>query len=84
MICSGESERQVKAIVGNAVDAMKEKGERPIGVEGNDAGRWVLVDYGDVVLHVFFESVRIYYDLEGLWADAPRLELPEEIVTEGA
>ena len=50
----------------------KEDGRRPIGTEGTETGQWVLLDYGEVVAHLFFNEVRAFYDLEGLWADAPR------------
>jgi ribosome-associated protein len=73
VICGGESERQVKAISANVLEGLKKLGERPLGVEGFEAGRWVLMDYGDVLLHVFLTRLRTFYDLEGLWADAPRV-----------
>ncbi|TMB29713.1 MAG: ribosome silencing factor [Deltaproteobacteria bacterium] len=50
---------------------LRESGERPIGSEGARGGRWVLLDFGDVVVHVFAEDERAYYDLEGLWSDSP-------------
>ncbi len=82
IICHGRSSRQVAAIA-DAVrsDIKTEYGELPLGLEGLQAGRWVLVDYGDVVVHVFDEHQRIFYDLEALWVDAPRLPLPEEPVS---
>ncbi len=79
IICHGSSTRQVAAIA-DAVrsDVKDELGELPLGMEGLQAGRWVLVDYGDVVVHVFDEHQCTFYDLEALWVDAPRLPLPEE------
>jgi ribosome-associated protein len=54
-----------------------EHGLMPVGIEGTETGKWVLVDYDDVVLHVFLEGTREFYDLENLWAEAPRLPVPE-------
>jgi ribosome-associated protein len=79
LIASGSSDRRVQAIADAVVDAMKERGLRPLGKEGTREGRWVLVDFGDWVVHVFYEDVRGFYDLEGLWFDAKRVELPAEI-----
>lgn len=76
VICHGTSVRQVQAIGDHIQGSMKKRGDLPIGIEGLSGGQWVLLDYGDVVVHVFFESVRGFYDLEKLWMDAPRLELP--------
>lgn len=76
VICSGNSDRQVQAIAGHIEEKLKEGDVRPLSVEGKREGRWVLLDYGDVVVHVFYQPVRDFYDLERLWADAPRIELP--------
>ena len=54
---------------------MKKLGEKTLGIEGMAAGRWVLLDYGDIVVHVFLNEIRRLYDLDGLWSDAPRLDL---------
>lgn len=78
LICSADSERQVQAIARNVSDGLKKKKERPYGVEGVEEGRWALMDYSDVVVHIFLEPVRAFYDLEGLWADAPRMEFKEK------
>ncbi len=85
IICHGTSSRQVAAIA-DAVraDVRDAFGELPLGMEGLQAGRWVLVDYGDVVVHVFEEHQRTFYDLEGLWVDAPRAPLPQEPMPAGA
>jgi ribosome-associated protein len=73
VIASGESDRQVTAMAEHVQIRLKEDdGMRPIGAEGTEAGHWVLLDFGDVVTHLFFSEVRAHYDLEGLWADAPR------------
>ena len=79
LIVSGSSDRRVQAIAEAMLAAMEERGRRPIGLEGMREGRWVLVDFGDWVAHVFYEEVREFYDLEGLWFDAPRIEIPAEV-----
>lgn len=73
VICSGTSDRQVQAIASAIEDALASKDRRPLGVEGRTGGRWILVDYGDVVAHVFYKEERDHYQLEKLWADAPRI-----------
>lgn len=77
VVLSGASDRQVQSIAEGIEFALKELGERPIGVEGYGNGTWVLLDYGDVVIHVFHQDTRQDYDLEGLWADAPRTRLTD-------
>jgi ribosome-associated protein len=77
IIAGGNSSRQVQAIIQYVVRRMREKGLRPLGVEGEQEGHWVLMDYGDVVIHVFYQPVREFYDLEGLWIEAPRVEIYE-------
>lgn len=72
VVMSAESDPQLGAIADHIEESMKERGERPIGIEGRQAGQWVLIDYGDVVAHVFYQDMRSFYDLEGLWADAPK------------
>jgi ribosome-associated protein len=74
IICSGASTRQVQAIAEHVEAGMKEKGFRPLGVEGMRTGRWVLLDYADVIMHVFHETEREFYDLERLWSECPRLD----------
>jgi ribosome-associated protein len=78
LICSGRSDRQVQAIAQSIEEKMGEQGIQPLGEEGMREGRWVLVDYDDVVIHIFYDQVRRYYDLEGLWIEAPRVNSPEE------
>lgn len=75
VICTGRSDRQVKAIAEGIAEAATQRGERPLGVEGLDEGRWVLMDLADVIVHVFQEEARRHYDLERLWSDAPELDL---------
>ena len=75
LLCSGKSDRQVQAIAQGIEETLKKKGIRPFGQEGTTGGRWILMDYEDVVVHIFLEPVRKFYDLEGLWVDAPRIDL---------
>lgn len=70
MICTGRSSTQVKAIVEYIEDKLKEKGIFPLRKEGMSEGKWVLMDYGDVIIHVFQEAERYFYNLERLWGDA--------------
>jgi ribosome-associated protein len=70
VICSGTSDRHVRAVADAIVERSKALGEAPLGVEGHDEGRWVLIDLNDVVAHVFQADVREHYDLERLWSDA--------------
>jgi ribosome-associated protein len=72
VLASGDSERGVVATAEHVREALKAEGHRTIGTEGFDTGHWVLLDYGEVVVHVFFTEVRAFYDLDGLWADAPK------------
>jgi ribosome-associated protein len=74
LICHGNSDRQVQAIVTGVKQAVYEAGGMIKRIEGYDVARWVLVDLGDVVLHVFHRDERSYYNLERLWADAGRME----------
>jgi len=80
VIASGRSDRQVRSIADGVVEAIKKSGGRVHGVEGADEGRWVLIDLGDVIVHVFQKQVREDYDLERLWSDATRVDLglPDE------
>lgn len=78
VICSARNRRQVQAIAHEVRKVGKEKlGLMPKGTEGLEAARWVLVDFGPVVVHIFDEPLRAFYDLDGLWRDAPRLPVPE-------
>jgi ribosome-associated protein len=79
VLVSAANTRQVRTIVDEVELAMRElDGSRPIGLEGKDDASWVLLDYGDVVVHVFLTETRAFYDLDRLWADAPRLEFDED------
>lgn len=79
MICSGRSNRQVSAIAEFIESELKKSGIRALAVEGIKDGQWVLIDYGHVIIHVFYEPVRRFYDLESLWADARRIDISEFI-----
>ena len=82
-IVSGRSDRQVDAIADHVQQVMRERGRRLLGREGTRNGRWALLDFGDVVLHVFYHPVREIFDIESLWIDAPRVKLqvpPEAMV----
>lgn len=72
IICSGSSHRQVTALAGHLEESLKQHGVRPLGVEGLQEARWVLLDCNDVIIHIFYEPWREFYDLEGLWLEAPR------------
>ena len=77
IFCSARSNRQVGAIADNIQYNLKKKHKiKPISVEGTKDGHWVLMDYGHVIIHVFYEPIREFYDLEGLWVDAKRIMTP--------
>jgi ribosome-associated protein len=78
VIMTGRSDRHAQALAQGIEDALKKKGVRPVAVEGLPHGTWVLMDFGDVVVHVFQDEARQLYDLEGLWLDARRLPVPAE------
>jgi ribosome-associated protein len=73
VIASGAAKRQVLALAGYVEEALAQDGVKPLGVEGIQEGVWVLLDYNDVVIHLFSEPLREFYNLEGLWAEAPRI-----------
>ena len=79
MICSGMSDRQVQAIADSIVIELRESGFTPISVEGYREGRWIIIDYGDVVMHVFLDALREFYNLEQLWTHAKRVPIPQEL-----
>lgn len=78
LLASGSNDRQVKAIVDEIEDKLREVGAKPIRREGERDGRWVLIDYGEIVVHVQHEEERRFYALERLWRDCPTIELPAE------
>jgi ribosome-associated protein len=75
LLVSGRSDRQVDAIADAVSQVLKAHGRRPLGVEGVTSGQWALLDFGDVVIHVFMHPMRLHYDLESLWHEAPRVEI---------
>ena len=79
LIASGSNDRQVQAIVEEVEDKLREAGEKPLRREGHRAGRWVLLDYADLVIHVQHEEEREFYALERLWRDCPRVPLPADL-----
>ncbi|HNX94738.1 MAG TPA: ribosome silencing factor [Holophaga sp.] len=81
---SGGSDRQNRAIADAIEEALKLEGERPISSEGSANGAWILLDYGDLIIHVMDEETRRHYDLEGLWREGRELELPPEVGPTGA
>ena len=78
VICSGTSNRQVQAIADSVANALESSGAEILSTEGYSDGRWVLLDFGDIVIHVFLDALREYYDLETLWSDAPQIKIPSE------
>ena len=80
VVATGRNDRQVRTIADQVEDTLRETaGIKPIGREGEREGRWVLLDFGEVVVHVFQPDEREFYRLEKLWADAPRVALPESV-----
>lgn len=77
VLASASNDRQVKAIVDEVEDRLREVGAKPVRREGERDGRWVLIDYGDIVVHVQHEEEREFYALERLWRDCPVIDLPD-------
>lgn len=75
LILSGTSTRQTQALSDHLQENLGKKGIRLLGIEGMETGQWILMDYDEVIVHIFFEPVRGFYDLEGLWMDSPRLPI---------
>ncbi|HEU5421001.1 MAG TPA: ribosome silencing factor [Streptosporangiaceae bacterium] len=84
LLCSASNDRQVRAIVDEIEERMRKAGARPVRREGEREGRWVLLDYADVVVHVQHAEERVYYALERLWKDCPAIALPEPVGAVGA
>jgi ribosome-associated protein len=81
VLASATNDRQVKAIVDEIEEKLRDLGEKPIRREGERDGRWVLIDYGDVVVHVQHEEERQFYALERLWRDCPLIDLPADVTS---
>jgi len=79
VICSASNDRQVRAIVDEIEDKLREAGAKTLRREGHQEGRWVLLDYGEIVVHVQHEEEREFYALERLWRDCPEVDLPAEV-----
>ncbi|RMG41528.1 MAG: ribosome silencing factor [Candidatus Dadabacteria bacterium] len=75
VLASGRSDRQVQGIANKVITAMQECGYRPLAVEGFDRGHWILIDFGEHIVHIFYEPLRSHYDIEGLWVKAKKLEV---------
>ncbi len=77
LILTATSDRHARALADHLQRSMRERKIRPLGVEGQDTGQWILLDFGDVIVHVLHEQARDYYDLDGLWIDAKRLPVQQ-------
>lgn len=84
LLVSASSDRRVRTIAEAVRDEMKAQGLPALGVEGLKEGKWALIDFGAFVVHVFFEELRGFFDLEGLWSEAKRLPLPESVTKASA
>jgi len=82
ILCSGNSSRQVQAIASAIELDLKKEGIYPLGIEGFNEGTWILLDYDEVIIHVFYHPVRAFYELERLWEDAPKVAFPAGSGTE--
>ena len=81
LLASGSNDRQVRAVVDAIEDALRDLGAKPVQREGERDGRWVLLDYGEIVVHVQHEEERQFYALERLWRDCPTIALPADVVS---
>ena len=79
VICSGNSDRQVQVIASHIEQSLKEQKARAFNIEGYRSGNWILMDYSDFLVHVFLPETRAFYNLEGLWHDGIRIEIPDEV-----
>ena len=75
LVVSARSDRQVRSIADHVIEVLTEQGYKLLGVEGRREGRWALVDFGDIVVHVFYHPLREFYDVEGLWGEAKHIPL---------
>jgi ribosome-associated protein len=81
LLCSASNERQVKSIVDEIEDKLREVGSKPVRREGERDGRWVLIDYAEIVVHVQHSEEREFYALERLWRDCPVISLPADVTS---
>ncbi|MGH3444870.1 MAG: ribosome silencing factor [Nocardioidaceae bacterium] len=81
VLCSAPNDRQVKAVVDEVEDRLRSRGAKPVRREGERDGRWVLLDYGEIVVHVQHEEERVFYALERLWRDCPVIVLPATVTS---
>lgn len=84
LICSGANSRQIQAICDAVEEQLKFHGDRPISVEGYKTAEWILADYGDLLVHIFSEKARQFYDLERLWRHARTVEIPPPVAPPAA
>ncbi len=84
LLCSASNDRQVRSVIDEIEDRLRKAGARPVRREGEREGRWVLLDYVDIVVHVQHSEERVFYALERLWKDCPLIPLPEPAVAAGA
>jgi ribosome-associated protein len=84
LICHGTSNVHIRALADAVVEALREHSIRPNGIEGYDDARWVLLDYGDLIVHIFAAEQREFYDLERLWSDARTVSAPERSARDDA
>jgi ribosome-associated protein len=82
IICHGQSNRQVSALAEHVQEAMAFAGFKPFGVEGQREEAWILIDYGELIIHIFLKSLREFYDLERLWSDASRISIADVLEKE--
>jgi ribosome-associated protein len=75
ILCSGGSQRHVSALAQHVEEALAQAGVKPLGVEGREEGQWVLMDYNTVVIHIFLQPLREFYNLEDLWSDVPKTQI---------
>lgn len=78
MVCSGSNSKQIQTISDEVAERLKDEGQRALSIEGYQNAEWVLMDYGDLIVHVFSEQARAYYELERLWRDGKPVEIPAE------
>lgn len=77
LVCSGRSDRQVQSIAQGLEEGLLDHGIKTFAVEGASRGHWVVMDFSDVIVHIFYQPVREFYDLDGLWSHAPKAKLPD-------